>query len=84
MPTPILQMDDKPPLSPAPEDDTPPSPLTTEARLLVEKAAQGGVPMYATANLVRIAEENGISVSPETTPNQIIDELRRRGRPGET
>ena len=90
----IVQMDEKPPvdesrsarpspLSPGPEEDTPPSPLTPEARALVEKAAQGGVPMYPTANLVRIAEENGISVSPEMTPNQVIDELRRRGRPGE-
>ena len=90
----IVQMDDKPPvdesrsappspLSPAPEEDTPPSPLTPEARALVEKAAQGGVPLYTTANLARIAEENGVAVSPEMTPNQIIDALRRRGQPGD-
>jgi hypothetical protein len=72
------------PASPATwDDDTPLSPLTREARALVEKAAQGGVPMYTTANLVRIAEENGVAVSPEMTPNHIIDALRRRGRPGD-
>jgi hypothetical protein len=58
--------------------ETPVPSLTPEARALVEKADQGGVPLYTTANLTRIAEENGISVSPEMTPNQVIDELRRR------
>jgi len=60
------------------------SALTPEAQALVDKAAQGGVPLYMTANLARIAEENGVAVSAEMTPNQIIDELRRRGRPGDT
>jgi hypothetical protein len=57
--------------------------LTPEARALVEKATQGGVPLYTTANLARLAEENGVAVSAEMTPNHIIDELRRRGGPGE-
>ena len=94
VPTAILQMDEKPPVDESPgarqyplpgtpQDDTTRSPLTPEARALVEKAARGGVPLYTTANLVRIAEENGISVSPDMTPNQVIDELRRRGRPGD-
>jgi hypothetical protein len=57
--------------------------LTPEAQALVDKAAHGGVPLYTTANLARIAEENGVAVSAEMTPNQIIDALRRRGGPGE-
>ena len=91
----IVRMDDKPrvddsqvappsPQSPAaPDHDTSLSPLTAEARALVEKATQDGVPMYTTTHLARIAEENGVSVSPEMTPNQVIDELRRRGGPGD-
>jgi hypothetical protein len=70
--------------SPAgPSDEVPLAALTLEAQALVDKAAQGGVPMYMTANLARIAEENGVSVSAEMTPNQIIDELRRRSRYGD-
>jgi hypothetical protein len=67
----------------APHQSSSLSPLTAEARALVEKATQGGVPLYTTTNLARIAEENGVSVSPEMTPNQIIDELRRRATPGD-
>ena len=95
LPRAIVQMDQQTPMdeslggrqappSPAARDDgTPLSRLTPEARALVEKASQGGVPMYTTANLARIAEENGVSVSPEMTPNQLIDELRRRSSPGD-
>jgi hypothetical protein len=72
------------PPSPAAQDDASPvSHLTPEARALVEQAMQGGVPLYTTANLARIAEENGVSVSAEMTPNHIIDALRRRSRPGD-
>jgi hypothetical protein len=62
-----------------PAADAPVSPLTPEARALVEKADRGGVPIYTTPNLARIAAENGVSVSPDKTPNQVIGELRRRG-----
>lgn len=75
----VVQMDEQSPPPPvAGHDDTPALPLTREARVLLEKASQGGVPMYTTANLARIAEENGISVSPDMTPNQVIEALRRR------
>ena len=91
----IMRMDDTPRVDdaqvapqspqspPTPDQDTSLSLLTPEARALVEKAAQGGVPLYTTTHLARIAEENGVSVSPEMTPNQVIDALRRRGRPGD-
>ena len=64
-----------------PGDEVVLSALTTEAQALVDKASQGGVPLYMTANLARVAQENGVAVSAEMTPNHIIDELRRRGRP---
>ena len=51
--------------------------LTPEAEDLLSKADSGGVPAFMTANLIRIAEENGLSVSPNMTPNQLIAELRR-------
>jgi len=60
------------------QDNAAVSSLTLEARAVLEKADQGGVPMYTTASLARIAEENGISVSPDMTPNEIIDELRQQ------
>ena len=55
----------------------PESSLTPEAEELLSKADSGGVPAFMTANLARIAEENGLSVSPNMTPNQLIAELRR-------
>jgi hypothetical protein len=56
----------------------PASSLTAEALDVVAKAAAGGVPMFNSANLVRIATENGVAVSSDMTPNDIVEELRRR------
>jgi hypothetical protein len=36
--------------------------------------------MFTSATLARIAKENGLEVSSEMTPNDIIAELRRRQR----
>jgi hypothetical protein len=38
----------------------------------------GSVPMYPTANLVRIAQENGVPVSDSTKPEEIIAALREK------
>ena len=54
------------------------SPLTAEAEDVLATADRGGVPMFTSANLARIALENGVGVSPEMTPNDIMDALRRR------
>ena len=54
------------------------SPLTAEAEDVLATADRGGVPMFTSANLARIALENGVEVSPEMTPNDIMDALRRR------
>jgi hypothetical protein len=56
-------------------------PLTAEALRVIADADQGGMPMFISANLARIAAENGVEVSSEMTPNDIIAELRRRQRP---
>jgi hypothetical protein len=53
-------------------------PLTPEAEDVLATADKGGVPMFTSANLARIAQENGIDVTPDMTPNDIINELRRR------
>jgi hypothetical protein len=57
------------------------APLTAEALQVIAAADQGGTPMFTSANLARIANENGIDVSSDMTPNDIIAELRRRQRP---
>ena len=53
-------------------------PLTPEALNLLAQVDAGGVPGFMTSNLRRIAAENGVSVSPETTPNEVIEALRRK------
>jgi hypothetical protein len=57
-------------------------PLTAEALQVIAAADQGGTPMFTSANLTRIAKENGVDVSSDMTPNDIIAELRRRQQPG--
>jgi hypothetical protein len=56
-------------------------PLTTEAVQVIAAADLGGTPMFTSANLARIAKENGIGVSPDMTPNDIITQLRRLQQP---
>ncbi len=51
--------------------------LSAEARALLAKIDEGGIPLAVTENLERIARENGIEVSWEMTPNEIVRRLRR-------
>jgi hypothetical protein len=60
----------------APDPPSPRANLTPEAEEVLARADAGGVPLYTTPNLSRIAAENGVNVSAETTPNEIIDALR--------
>ena len=55
-----------------------PGPITQEAVDLLSKVDAGGVPMSVTANLERIANENGITVTGSDTPNTIISQLRQK------
>ena len=52
--------------------------LTREARALLRQADEGGVPMFVSQNLRRIANENGIDVTDAMTPNDIVEALRAR------
>ncbi len=51
--------------------------LSTEARELIAKIDEGGIPLLVTENLERIAKAHGIEVSREMTPNEIVRRLRR-------
>lgn len=51
--------------------------LSPEARELLAKIDEGGIPLIVTQNLERIAKAHGIEVSREMTPNEIVRRLRR-------
>lgn len=53
-------------------------PLTREARALLAQAEGGGVPAFISQNLRRIAEQNGVEITEDMTPNAIVDALRAR------
>ena len=61
----------------SPASPRPPT-LTAEAQELLLKVEAGGVPAYVTDSLRRIAQENGVIVESDTTPNSIIDDLQQR------
>jgi hypothetical protein len=50
--------------------------LSSEARALLAKVDEGGIPFIITRNLERIANEHGIEVSDSMTPNELIGRLR--------
>ena len=51
--------------------------LSAEARELLAKIDEGGIPLVITDNLERIAKAHGIEISYEMTPNDIIARLRK-------
>lgn len=51
--------------------------LSPEARELLAKIDEGGIPLLVTENLERIAKAHGIEVSGGITPNDIVRRLRR-------
>jgi hypothetical protein len=51
--------------------------LSAEARELIAKIDEGGIPLVVTENLERIARAHGIEVSREMTPNEIVEWLRK-------
>ena len=50
--------------------------LSSEARALLAKVDEGGIPFIITRNLERIANEHGIEVNDSMTPNELINRLR--------
>jgi len=55
-----------------------PTTLTQGAQDLIRSVEAGGVPAMMTNNLRRIAKENGIELTPQTTPNDIIAALQTK------
>jgi hypothetical protein len=51
--------------------------LSAEARELLAKVDEGGIPLLVTENLERIAKAHGIEISREMTPNEIVRRLRK-------
>lgn len=51
--------------------------LSAEARELLRKIDEGGIPLVVTDNLERMARAHGIEVSREMTPNDIVRRLRK-------
>jgi hypothetical protein len=51
-------------------------PVSLEALQLLRSVDRGGVPAFVSDRLLRIAEQHGIEVRPETKPGEIIDALR--------
>jgi hypothetical protein len=51
--------------------------LSAEARELLAKIDEGGIPLLVTDNLERIAKAHGIEISRETTPDEIVRRLRK-------
>lgn len=52
--------------------------LTQTAGDLLRAIDAGGVPAFVTTNLKQIAKDNGIEVSAQWTPNEVIDALRAK------
>ena len=51
--------------------------LSAEARALLAKIDEGGIPLLLTENLERIAKAHGIEISRGMTPNEIVRRLRK-------
>jgi hypothetical protein len=56
----------------------PKTPLTQEARDLLAKIEAGGIPMYVNSNLEKIARENGIEVTSQMKPEEVIERLKTK------
>lgn len=55
-----------------------PTALTQDAQDLIRSVEAGGVPAMMTNNLRRIAKENGVELTPQTTPNDIVAALQTK------
>jgi hypothetical protein len=58
--------------------------VTPAASMLLQSIDAGGVPAFVTSNLKQIAVDNGIDVTDQWTPNEIVDALRRKVEEGES
>lgn len=54
--------------------------ITFLANELLQSVDAGGVPAFVTEQLKQIALENGITVTEQTTPNQIVAAIRLKSQ----
>ena len=52
--------------------------ITAAANALLHSVDAGGIPAFVTSNLKQIALENGIEITEQWTPNQIIEAIREK------
>lgn len=52
--------------------------LTQSAIDLLRSVDAGGVPAFVTANLLQIAADNGVEVTSQQTPNEIVELIRAK------
>ncbi|MFA6311212.1 MAG: hypothetical protein WCV99_02140 [Sterolibacterium sp.] len=52
--------------------------ITPAAGELLRAVDAGGVPAFVTGSLKQIAEDNGIAVGDQWTPNEIIEAIREK------
>ncbi len=55
--------------------------LTQEAQDLLRKVDDGGVPAFITKNMRRIAEENGVKVTKNMKPADVVEAIRKSSGP---
>ncbi len=47
---------------------------------LLRSVDAGGIPAFVSSNLIEIAYDNGIDVSDDWTPNEIVDAIRAKAQ----
>jgi hypothetical protein len=52
--------------------------LTPAAVQLLQAVDKGGVPAFISPAMVTVAQENGVAVAGDWTPNQVIEALRSK------
>ena len=54
--------------------------VTSAAAALLRTVDAGGVPAFVTSNIKQIASDNGVAVSEQSTPNEIVDAIRSKAQ----
>lgn len=52
--------------------------VTAAAYALLQSVDSGGIPAFVTSHLKQIALDNGIPLTDQWTPNQIVEAIRRK------
>lgn len=57
--------------------------ITHSACELLRSVDAGGIPAFVTSSLIQIATDNGIAVTSQWSPNEIVDAIRRKAASSE-